>query len=145
MPVKHMNAFFDKTDETQMFPYTNWHLNILCQWLSYSCKAGTCPCSVFGEREEGKADREPHTQGERDGGVDPLRSSGTAGRGCRLQVTVSLVGINLGGTSTQQVCVCVSACFCVWVRGRELWPWWELLEELVSSEKSPWQGLHCIS
>lgn len=30
------------------------------------------------------------------------RSSGTAGRGCLLQVTVSLVGINLRGTSTRQ-------------------------------------------
>jgi len=39
--------------------------------------------------------------------VDPLRGCGTAGRGCLLQVTVSLVGINLGGTSTQQLCVSV--------------------------------------
>lgn len=45
-------------------------------------------------------------------GADPLRSSGTAGRGCLLQVTVSLVGINLGGTSMQQLCVCVCVCLC---------------------------------
>lgn len=67
---------------------------------------------VGGWREEG-GDRQSHALG---GGVDPLRSSGTAGRGCLPQVTVSLVGINLRGTSTQQLCVCVCVCVMAMVR-----------------------------
>lgn len=41
----------------QMFSHTDWHLNILCQWLSYSSHASSSPCSVLREREEGKTDR----------------------------------------------------------------------------------------
>lgn len=64
-----------------------------------------CPCSVLGG---GRG--EWGTLGARRLGVDPLRSCGTAGRGCLLQVTVSLVGINLGGTDTQPCCVWVCVC-----------------------------------
>lgn len=48
-------------------------------------------------------------------GEDPLRSTGTEGRGYRLQVTVSLLDFNLRRTSTQLLLVCV--CQCVYGHG----------------------------
>lgn len=77
------------------------------------------PCKLLslfllgGGERRGETDRATRSGG---GGVDPLRSSGTAGRGCLPQVTVSLVGINLRGTSTQQLCVCVCVCVMAMVR-----------------------------
>ncbi|KAG7525201.1 hypothetical protein JOB18_023528 [Solea senegalensis] len=62
-----------------------------------------CQCAsaqVVGDGRGGR-DWQSHTHG----GEEPPRSSGTAGRGCLPQVTVSPVGINLGGTSAQQLCV----------------------------------------
>lgn len=76
------------------------HYKVHCPRLSYFSGASTL-FSVGGWERRGRL-AEPNAQG-----VDPLRSSGTAGRGCLLQVTVLLVGINLGGTSTRQLCVSV--------------------------------------
>ena len=101
--------------------HTNLHYKAHCQRLSYSTCASSCPCSVSGEWERRGRLAEPRARG-----VDPREALGR-----RVGAAFSRSWFHLW------VLIWEGPAHGSCVR----WPWWEWLQELVSSEESPWRGL----